>query len=196
MKTQLKIKVVGLLALLLTTMLVSQPVYVSAAAPPKQTGQPQTTMVPEQKQEGRNEGENQDIASYIASNPKLSTLSKAIDAAGLTKVLQGKGPYTLFAPSDEAFAQIPAKTLAEMMKPQNKEKLVGVITMHVFDGYVKASTAEKLDGKTITMLNREPVKVTVKDGSLYLNNAKVITKDIQTANGVIHIIDAVIMPEK
>lgn len=195
MKTQRNNKVVGMMALLLALMLVSQPVYVSAAPPPKQTDQPQSTNAPEPKKEGEKEGENQDIASYLASNPKLSTLSKAIDAAGLTKVLHGKGPYTLFAPTDDAFAQIPAKTLAELLKPQNKEKLVGVLTLHVFDGYVKASTAEKLDGKTITMLNREPVKVTVKDGELYLNNAKVITKDIQTANGVIHIIDAVILPE-
>ena len=106
--------------------------------------------------------------------------------------LKGKGPFTVFAPSDSAFAKLPAGTVDTLLKPENKQKLVDLLTYHVVSGKVMAADVIKLtSAKTI---EGKDVKVQVKDGKVYINDAQVIITDIVTSNGVIHVIDTVLMP--
>ncbi len=121
----------------------------------------------------------------------FKTLVAAVTAAGLAETLQGEGPFTVFAPTDEAFAKIPAATLTDLLKPENKAKLAGILTYHVVAGKVLAADVVKLtSAKTV---NGQEVKIDAADG-VKINNATVTTADVETSNGVIHIIDAVLMP--
>ena len=121
----------------------------------------------------------------------FKTLVAAVTAAGLVETLSGTGPFTVFAPTDEAFAKIPAATLTDLLKPENKEKLAGILTYHVVAGKVTAADVVKLtSAKTV---NGQEVKIDAADG-VKINNATVTTADVETSNGVIHIIDAVLMP--
>lgn len=121
----------------------------------------------------------------------FKTLVAAVTAAGLAETLQGDGPFTVFAPTDEAFAKIPAATLTDLLKPENKAKLAGILTYHVVAGKVLAADVVKLtSAKTV---NGQEVKIDAADG-VKINNATVTTADVETSNGVIHIIDAVLMP--
>lgn len=138
--------------------------------------------------------ERMDIVEIAQKEPRLSTLVKALDSAGLVETLKGKGPFTVFAPTNEAFGKLPQGALEDLLKPENKGKLTDLLTYHVKDGKVLAEEALKLDGKEITMLNGKPAKLEVKDGNLFIDGAKVIQTDIQAKNGVIHIIDTVMMP--
>ncbi|MBE5960636.1 MAG: fasciclin domain-containing protein [Lachnospiraceae bacterium] len=155
-----------------------------------------TTTTPGAATEKPNDARSKDVASLITANPKLSTLAAAIQAAGLTDVLKGEGPFTIFAPSNEAFATIDATMLEALLKPDNKAKLVDVLTYHVYPGKVMAKDALKLSGKEITMANKQKAKITADKKQISINNANVIEKDIVGKNGVIHIIDAVIIPGK
>jgi len=121
----------------------------------------------------------------------FKTLVAAVTAAGLAETLQGDGPFTVFAPTDEAFAKIPAATLTDLLKPENKEKLAGILTYHVVAGKVTAADVVKLtSAKTV---NGQEVKIDAADG-VKINNATVTTADVETSNGVIHIVDTVLMP--
>ena len=121
----------------------------------------------------------------------FKTLVAAVTAAGLAETLQGDGPFTVFAPTDEAFAKIPADTIADLLKPENKEKLAGILTYHVVSGKVLAADVVKLtEAKTV---NGQEVKINAADG-VKINDATVTTADVETSNGVIHIIDTVLMP--
>ena len=110
------------------------------------------------------------------------------------KTLKGKGPFTVFAPSDEAFNKLPAGTVDSLLKPENKDKLKAILLYHVVSGevdssqVVKLSSAKTLEGKDVT--------VAVNDGSVTINNAKVITPDVHASNGVIHVIDTVLIPQQ
>ncbi len=122
----------------------------------------------------------------------FKTLTAALKAAGLVNMLKGTGPFTILAPTDEAFAKLPKATLDDLMKPENKAKLVKILQYHVIEGKVMSSeVAAMTTGKTV-----EGSSITIKvDGStVMINNAKVITPDIQASNGVIHVIDTVLMP--
>lgn len=131
------------------------------------------------------------IVDVAAANPSFTTLVTAIKAAGLTDVLSGKGPYTVFAPTDEAFAALPKGTLEKLLKPENKAALQRVLTYHVVPGKVESSTLKS--GKVETV-EGSPVTVSVQGSAVTVNNAKVTTPDIQASNGVIHVIDKVILP--
>ncbi len=121
----------------------------------------------------------------------FKTLVAAVTAAGLAETLSGTGPFTVFAPTDEAFAKIPAETLTDLLKPENKEKLAGILTYHVVSGKVLAADVVKLTAaKTV---NGQEVKIDATDG-VKVNDATVTTADVETSNGVIHIIDTVLMP--
>lgn len=125
---------------------------------------------------------------------KFKTLAAAIKAAGLTEALEGEGPFTVFAPTDDAFAKLPKETLESLLKPENKHKLVSILKYHVVSGEVKASDVVKLD--YATTLNGQRVDVTAsKDGVQLDSNTKVVTTDILASNGVIHVIDSVLMPK-
>jgi uncharacterized surface protein with fasciclin (FAS1) repeats len=123
----------------------------------------------------------------------FKTLVAAVQAAGLVDTLKGAGPFTVFAPTDEAFAKLPAGTVEELLKPENKDKLVAILTYHVVPGKVMAAD---LAGKETTAktVQGQDVAISGKDG-VTVNGAKVIQADIVTDNGVIHVIDAVILPK-
>ncbi|MEP6923710.1 MAG: fasciclin domain-containing protein [Pyrinomonadaceae bacterium] len=122
---------------------------------------------------------------------KFKTLIAAVTAAGLVETLNGAGPFTVFAPTDEAFAKVPANTLTDLLKPENKEKLIAILTYHVVSGKVMSADAAKLtSAKTI---NGQDLKINATEG-VKINDANVVTADVEATNGVIHIIDTVLMP--
>jgi len=132
------------------------------------------------------------VVEIAAGDPSFSTLVAAVKAAGLAETLSGSGPFTVFAPTNEAFAKLPAGTVESLLKPENKEKLVGILTYHVVPGTVKAADVVKLtEAKTV---NGKAAKVAVKDGEVMIDGAKVVRTDIVGKNGVVHVIDAVILP--
>lgn len=134
-----------------------------------------------------------DIVDIAASNPDFSTLVTAIKAAGLTETLKGKGPYTVFAPTNEAFAKLPKGTLAMLLKPQNKAKLVKVLTYHVVPGKV---TSDQLAGKTMSVATVEGQKLHIDARKgVKVNGADVVKADIMASNGVIHVINKVLIPK-
>ena len=134
-----------------------------------------------------------DIVDTAVGAKTFNTLVAAVKAAGLVDTLKGEGPFTVFAPTDEAFAKLPAGTVESLLKPENKEKLVAILTYHVVAGKVMAKDVVKLtEAKTV---QGTTVKIVVKDGKVMINDAKVSATDIETSNGVIHVIDTVIMPK-
>ncbi len=137
---------------------------------------------------------DKDIVDVAASNADFETLVAAVKAAGLVDTLKGAGPFTVFAPTDDAFAKLPEGTVANLLKPENKAKLVAILTYHVVPGKVMAADAVKLGGKSATSVQGGGIPISVKDGSVYVGNAKVVATDIEASNGVIHVIDTVIMP--
>lgn len=122
----------------------------------------------------------------------FKTLAAALKAAGLIDTLKSAGPFTVFAPTDEAFAKIPAATLSDLLKPENKAKLVAILTYHVVAGKVMAADVVKI--KAAKTVNGKDVAVTAKAGSVKINGATVISTDIAASNGVIHVIDLVLLP--
>jgi len=132
-----------------------------------------------------------DIIDTALSAGNFSTLAAALKAAGLIETLKGDGPFTVFAPTDEAFSKIPAETLSKLLQPENKEKLIAILTYHVVSGRVTADEVTELE--SATSLQGQTLKISTKDG-LKINDAKVSTSDVQAANGVIHIIDTVLIP--
>jgi len=134
-----------------------------------------------------------DIVDTAVAAGNFKTLVAAVQAAGLVDTLKGKGPFTVFAPTDEAFAKLPAGTVEMLLKPENKDKLVAILTYHVVPGKVMAADVA---GKELMVKSVEGAEIDVngKDGVM-VDQAKVIKADIVTDNGVIHVIDAVIMPK-
>jgi uncharacterized surface protein with fasciclin (FAS1) repeats len=132
------------------------------------------------------------IVENAAASEDFKTLVAAVKAADLVKTLSGKGPFTVFAPTNEAFAKLPKGTVETLLKPENKKKLTGILTYHVVPGKVMAADVVKLkNAKTVQGKN---VRIRVKDGKVRLNKANVVKTDIVCKNGVIHVIDAVILP--
>jgi len=135
---------------------------------------------------------NQDIVDTAVGAGQFKTLATALKAADLVETLKGPGPFTVFAPTDEAFAKLPAGTVESLLKPENKAKLTAILTYHVVPGAVKAEQVTKLtEAKTV---NGAMVKVSTDHGKVMINDATVVTADIPASNGVIHVIDKVILP--
>lgn len=137
---------------------------------------------------------SKDIVEIVAGDDRFETLAAALNAAGLVDTLKGEGPFTVFAPTDDAFAKLSPGTIDELLKPENKDTLVNILTYHVIADKVLAEDAIKLDGKEVDMVNGDKARIEVRDGSVYIDGAKVILTDIMAKNGVIHVIDTVIMP--
>ena len=135
-----------------------------------------------------------DIIDTAVSAGSFNTLVTAVKAAGLVETLKGEGPFTVFAPTDDAFAKLPAGTLDSLLLPQNKDKLASILTYHVVAGKVMAEDVVVLS-KAQTV-NGQSVKITVMNGKVMVDNANVIKTDIECSNGVIHVIDAVILPKQ
>ncbi|MGC1395930.1 MAG: fasciclin domain-containing protein [Coleofasciculaceae cyanobacterium] len=131
------------------------------------------------------------IVEIAVGNPDFSTLVKAVQAAGLAETLSGKGPFTLFAPTNEAFAALPQGTLENLLKPENRDALRKVLTYHVVSGDLMAKDLQS--GKVATV-EGSPVAVQVQQGSVKVNKANVVKADIDAKNGVIHVIDSVLLP--
>jgi len=132
-----------------------------------------------------------DIVAVAAGADNFKTLVAAVKAAGLVETLQGKGPFTVFAPTDEAFAKLPAGTVENLLKPENKDKLAAILKYHVVPGKVMAADVKTMEARTAQGQN---LKLKVSDAGVTVDNAKVIKTDLLAENGVIHVIDSVILP--
>ena len=139
-----------------------------------------------------NMGPKADIVDTAVAAGQFNTLAAALEAAGLVDTLKGEGPFTVFAPTDAAFAKLPEGTVETLLKPENRDQLVAVLTYHVVPGKVMASDVVKISqAKTV---NGGDIAVKVKDGSVQINDATVVKADVGASNGVIHVIDTVILP--
>lgn len=135
----------------------------------------------------------QDIVDTAVAAGSFNTLVAAVKAAGLVDTLKGDGPFTVFAPTDEAFAKLPAGTIENLLKPENIDQLAAILTYHVVSGKVNAKDVVKLT--SATTVQGGDVAIMIKDGGVVLNgNSNVVKTDIGTSNGVIHVIDTVILP--
>lgn len=132
------------------------------------------------------------IVEVAASNEDFSTLVAAVQAAGLAEVLSGEGPYTVFAPTNEAFAALPEGTVEMLLLPENKDQLVAILTYHVVAGDVSA--AEVVELTEVTTVQGDTAVISVTDEGVTIDGANVVVTDIDASNGVIHVIDAVITP--
>lgn len=132
------------------------------------------------------------IVETAVAAGSFDTLVAAVKAADLVETLSGEGPFTVFAPTDDAFAKLPEGTIANLLKPENKAMLQSILTYHVVAGKVPASKVVKL--QKATTVQGGDVSISVDDGTVSLNNAKVVKADIMTSNGIIHVIDTVLMP--
>jgi uncharacterized surface protein with fasciclin (FAS1) repeats len=133
-----------------------------------------------------------DIVDLAISQENLSTLVAAVKAGGLVETLKGKGPFTVFAPTNEAFAALPAGTLESLLKPENKDQLVQILTYHVLSG--KVMSTDLKDGMTAKTVQGSEVKIGISKDGVKVNDAKVIKADVNASNGVVHVIDKVILP--
>ena len=137
---------------------------------------------------------DKDIVDTAVGAGQFNTLAAALTAAGLVETLKGAGPFTVFAPTDAAFAKLPAGTVDNLLKPENKDQLTAVLTYHVVPGAVMAADVVKMtEAKTV---NGAMITVKVDGDTVMINDAKVITADIKASNGVIHVIDTVLLPPK
>ena len=135
---------------------------------------------------------SKDIVATASSNDSFTTLVAALEAAGLSETLQGDGPFTVFAPTDEAFAKLPAGTVENLLLPENKDQLIAILTYHVIAGKVTSAQVVKLE--SATTVNGQDVQVRLEKDTVMINGATVAAVDVMASNGVIHVIDEVILP--
>ena len=142
---------------------------------------------------GSLQAQGRDIVDTAVAAGQFKTLAAALQAAGLVDTLKGAGPFTVFAPTDAAFAKLPKGTVEELLKPENKAKLTAILTYHVVPGKLMAADVAKVaDAKTV---QGGSVKVTAGAGKVMVNDSTVVKADIGASNGVIHVIDTVLMPK-
>jgi uncharacterized surface protein with fasciclin (FAS1) repeats len=145
-------------------------------------------------QHAKAEMKNMDIVETAISAGSFKTLVAAVQAAGLVETLQGTGPFTVFAPTDAAFAKLPAGTVDNLLKPENLPQLRAILTYHVISGKLLASDVAK--SQDLGTVEGQKLKVSKSDGKVMINNAEVTQADIMASNGVIHVIDSVLLPPK
>jgi uncharacterized surface protein with fasciclin (FAS1) repeats len=136
--------------------------------------------------------DTKDIVDTAVGAGSFKTLAKALAAADLVETLKGEGPFTVFAPTDDAFAKLPAGTLESLLKPENKARLQRILTYHVVSGKVMAADAARL--KSAKAVSGDTITIAARGGGVTVDNARVVKTDIMASNGVIHVIDAVILP--
>ncbi|MCK6582782.1 MAG: fasciclin domain-containing protein [Anaerolineales bacterium] len=163
---------------------------VLAACAPAATPAPEPTAMPEST--ATPEPELADIVDTAVADGRFTTLVAAVEAAGLVETLKGEGPFTVFAPTDDAFAALPEGTIESLLLPENKQQLTDILLYHVVSGKVMAADVTGLESAA-TVLGKD-IAIKVDMGNVYINEAKVIITDIETSNGVIHVIDAVLLP--
>jgi uncharacterized surface protein with fasciclin (FAS1) repeats len=136
--------------------------------------------------------QSKDIVDTAVANGSFKTLAAALKAAGLVETLKGAGPFTVFAPTDAAFAKLPAGTVETLLKPENKDRLRRVLTYHVVPGRVAAADVTKMN--SAKAVSGDNLTIAVKNGKVMINSANVVTPDVAASNGIIHVIDTVILP--
>lgn len=136
--------------------------------------------------------QSMDIVDLAVSQDNLSTLVAAVKAAGLVETLKGEGPFTVFAPTNEAFEALPEGTLEMLLKPENKDKLIAILTYHVVPGEVESSGLS--DGMSVATVEGNEIDVAIDGESVMINEASVVSADVDASNGVVHVIDQVILP--
>ncbi|HRK90807.1 MAG TPA: fasciclin domain-containing protein [Anaerolineales bacterium] len=172
-------------------LLVAVSLVLAACAPAATpTPAPEPTAIPEPT--ATPEPELADIVDTAVADGRFTTLVAAVEAAGLVETLKGEGPFTVFAPTDDAFAALPEGTVESLLLPENKQALTDILLYHVVAGKVMAADVTGLESAT-TVLGKD-IAIKVDMGNVYINDAQVIITDIETSNGVIHVIDAVILP--
>ena len=139
-------------------------------------------------------GEEKNIVQTAAGAPQFKTLVAAVKAADLAEALSGEGPFTVLAPTDEAFAKLPTGTVENLLKPENKAKLAAILKYHVIPAKALAGDVVKLNGKSVKTLEGATVPIKVLGKTVMVGNAKVLKTDILCTNGVIHVIDTVLIP--
>jgi len=135
---------------------------------------------------------SQNIVEVAASTPQLTTLVDAVVAADLVETLESEGPYTVFAPTNNAFAQLPPEELERLLKPANQEELANILTYHVVEGDVKA--ADLSDGQKVETVQGDELTVKINGDKVMINDAQVVQADVEASNGTVHVIDAVLIP--
>ena len=133
-----------------------------------------------------------DIVDTAVAAGDFTTLAAALQAGGLVDTLKSDGPFTVFAPTDAAFAKLPEGTVESLLLPENRDQLIAILTYHVVPGKVKAADVVKLDSAKTA--NGSDVQIHVEDGSVFINDSRVVATDIGASNGVIHVVDTVILP--
>lgn len=136
--------------------------------------------------------QSKDIVAVAIENGNFKTLVKALQTAGLVETLQGKGPFTVFAPTDAAFAKLPPGTLDALLA--DKTQLTKVLTYHVVPGSYSAAKILESGAGTLATVNGQPLTISMRDGKVYVDDAQVVTTDVMASNGIIHVIDAVVLP--
>ncbi|MEJ2108482.1 MAG: fasciclin domain-containing protein [Acidobacteriota bacterium] len=136
---------------------------------------------------------SRNIVDTAVEAGSFNTLAAALGAAGLTDTLKGDGPFTVFAPTDDAFAKLPEGTVEELLKPENKDKLKSILTYHVVAGKVGSEEVVKLD--SAETVNGKKLKISMHEGNVMIDSAHVTKTDIMASNGIIHVIDSVMLPE-
>ena len=150
------------------------------------------TVVSAQESTQKDKKPMKNIVQVAVDAGSFKTLVAAVQAAGLAETLQGPGPFTVFAPTDAAFAKLPDGTVTALLA--DKEKLASILTFHVVSGKVMAADLIKSNGATPKTINGLPLDIVVRGGKVYVNGVNVVTADVQASNGVIHVIDAVLLP--
>jgi uncharacterized surface protein with fasciclin (FAS1) repeats len=133
------------------------------------------------------------VVDIAVGSPDHTTLVAAVTAAGLVETLSGTGPFTVFAPTNSAFGALPEGTVENLLKPESKDQLTSVLTYHVVSGNVMA--ADLSDGQVVTTLNGQELTVSINDGKVMINGATVIAADLAGSNGVVHVVDTVLLPK-
>ncbi len=133
-----------------------------------------------------------DIVDTAVSAGTFNTLAAALDAGDLVGTLKSDGPFTVFAPTDEAFAKLPDGTVEMLLLPENKDKLVAILTYHVVPG--KVTAAEVITMKSAPTANGSDLKISIVDETVFINDSRVVATDIEASNGIIHVVDTVILP--
>jgi uncharacterized surface protein with fasciclin (FAS1) repeats len=137
---------------------------------------------------------DKDIVDTAVAAGSFRTLAKALQAAGLVDTLKGRGPFTVFAPTDDAFAKLPAGTLENLLKPENKAQLTAILTYHVVAGKVTAAQVTKMT--SASTVNGQELTIAANGRSVMVGQATVVKADVQASNGVIHVIDRVMLPRE
>jgi uncharacterized surface protein with fasciclin (FAS1) repeats len=187
----MKIRIVALSAAVIAASLAISPLAIAGGGQEKAAKKAIKKAVETSKQTAAS---SMDIVETAVAAGSFKTLVSAVQAAGLVETLKSEGPFTVFAPTDEAFAKLPEETLEELLRPESKGTLQGILTYHVVSGKVMAADVVKVD--SVQTVQGGKLSIVVDDGKVMVDTALVVKTDIEASNGVIHVIDTVVLPKE